>query len=256
MPLKDKLPNLGVVKLELLPGTATPNQEDALQPFLGPDEKAIAAAVNANADALSTVLPGGAPGVALSQKNWFVDSVTGNDTNDGKTAGTALQTVTEITRRWGATPLLQPPVFPVKIKVRSATLLPTDEPYFDGVRALGVAAAGDPNLTLEGTVFPGANLGVVTAVTAINHAVADGALLVTIGAIVWPAARTRLRILGGARDGAVAYVVTANVGAGQSRTSAFCIVTPDKVPDMTFTAPPEVPPQSADGLIVAPVTRP
>src|SRR5258708_24305004 len=57
MPLKSTEPSAsGVVQLELLPGTATPNQQDALQPFLGPDEKAIRDALNANASLLDGVL--------------------------------------------------------------------------------------------------------------------------------------------------------------------------------------------------------
>jgi hypothetical protein len=48
MPLKKGSPNAsGLVRLILLSGTAVPNPQDALQPFLGQDEAAIADAVNA-----------------------------------------------------------------------------------------------------------------------------------------------------------------------------------------------------------------
>lgn len=191
---------------------------------------------------------------ALQQAAWFVDSVSGNDANDGKTSGTALKTIGEIMKRWGPDPLLQPASFPVRITVLSATLLATDEPYFDNVRSL-VVATPTPNLVLQGTVTAGATLGAVTSVTAITRTVADGALLVTIGAITWPAARTRLRIQGGARDGAVAYVVTPNTAAGQARTSPFWIVPADVVFDMTLAGATEVTPQFGDTIIVETISR-
>src|SRR5574340_1234089 len=36
----------------------------------------------------------------LTQATWYVDSITGNDLNSGVSAGTALKTLAELSRRW------------------------------------------------------------------------------------------------------------------------------------------------------------
>ena len=188
---------------------------------------------------------------ALSQAAWFVDAVNGNDGNTGATTGTALQTFQEILRRWGPNPVLPQTT---TITVLSTVLLPTDQWI---VRSLATTTIAN-NLILRGTVFPGANLGAVTAVTPINHAAAGGDcfLYVTIGAITWPAAKTRLRILGGARDGAVGYVVTPNTAAGQARCTPFSIIPPGTNFDyIAGGAGVKVAPQVGDVIIVETVSR-
>lgn len=45
----------------------------------------------------------------LSQLNWFIDPVNGDDNNDGATPATALETWAELNKRWGNWNLLTPP---------------------------------------------------------------------------------------------------------------------------------------------------
>lgn len=178
----------------------------------------------------------------LSQATWFVNGTLngpGNDLNDGQTAATPLRTCAEIQRRWGPNPVLK----------QTTTINVIAFASDDQVQWAGVATQTAANqLILRGTVTAGATLGNISAVSVINHATADGATYVTIGAISWPAQGTRVRISGGARDGAVAYVETANTAAGQSRLSPFT-----KIPAGTagpMQASQLVTPQVGDTIIV------
>jgi hypothetical protein len=84
---------------------------------------------------------------ALSQPVWFVDSVNGSDANDGSTPATAVQTMSEIARRFGKGNVLNPNngsnsgppnFFPnppnVTINILNTTLH-TDVPNFDVILA-------------------------------------------------------------------------------------------------------------------------
>jgi hypothetical protein len=248
MPLEETGPDTaGLFGIEAVPGHATPDPSDASQPYLGQDEEVLEDVINTLRSALFGILPSGGQAIALTQPAWFVDSVNGKDTNDGKTQATAVRTILEIKRRYGPSPqLLQS----TKITVLSATLLATDSPFFDGLIITDVGFT----FTIVGTRFAGAVLGLITAVTAINHAVADGALYVTIGAIVWPAARTRVRIQGGPRDGAVAYVETPNTAAGQARLSPFTLIPPGTQFNMS-AAQIVTPVANTDTLIIETVSR-
>lgn len=178
----------------------------------------------------------------LSQATWFIDGTAngaGNDLNDGMTAATPLQTFGEVVRRWGPNPVLR--------QATTVTFLSTNVVASDWMQLRGIAAMlASQTLTINGFVAAGSTLGNISAVSAINHSVADAALYVTIGAITWPAQHTRVRISGGARDGAVAYVVAANTAAGQSRLSPFA--TDGVIPTL-------VTPQVGDTLIVETTTQ-
>jgi len=244
MPLEQTGPDsVGLLGLTFVPGQATPDPSDALMPYLGEDEKLLAAVWDNLRAALEGLL-----GIGTSQPAWFIDSVNGKDTNTGATPATAVQTFTEVMRRLGPNPLMKQAT---TITILSSTLLATDQPFIDGMRV----PEFDFTIIVRGTVFAGATLGAITSVTAINHAVANGALYVTIGTITWPAARTRVRILGGPRDGAVAYVETANTAAGQSRLSPFTIIAPGTVGDFTVAGGTIVTPINGDVLIVETVSR-
>jgi hypothetical protein len=66
---------------------------------------------------------------ALSQPDWFIDSINGNDNNDGATEETALKTLTELSERWGKGNTLIPPGKVTSVFI--LTSLPTDVPNFD-----------------------------------------------------------------------------------------------------------------------------
>lgn len=176
---------------------------------------------------------------SLTQAAWFVDAVNGNDSHDGS-VGSPLQTFAEIQRRFGPSPELTQSTV---INLLSPQMVAGDQEVLDN---LAVQALGTQTLTIQGTVFPGANLGPIVAVSPINHAVADGGLKVTIAG-AWPAKNTRVRILGGARDGAIAYVNTPNIAAGQARLSPFATQGP--------ALPALVTPQQGDVLIVETTTQ-
>lgn len=175
-----------------------------------------------------------------TQAIWHINGSTGSDSNDGTTAATALQTFTELIRRMGPNPILQQNT---TIALDSITLKANDRVVLSQWQ--GVTAG--TTLTISGTVTAGANLGTVTSATLITHGVADGAQRLNISGLTWPAAHTRVRIFGGARDGAIAYVNNPAIAANTAQLSPF-----------TTTAgvlPTKVTPQIGDTLIAETVTQ-
>jgi hypothetical protein len=119
-------------------------------------------------------LAGESPNVpALDQPVWFIDPVNGNNNNDGSTAGTALKTLTELSRRWGKgntlSPqngsVLSPPT--VTVNILNSTD-PTDIPNFDVI--LGPSAFGGTQLLFKGTVLSATPLTGPFTVTTKNRA--------------------------------------------------------------------------------------
>jgi len=159
---------------------------------------------------------GGAP--FSDQVDWWVDPVNGQNTRSGETAASAVQSVEEVTRRIGP-----------NAELTAGTT----------IHLLG--SAPDQNLKLEGaTVGPGASFvvqaessswtplatGTFTGVTSYvttstDQSVTDAAL---VGGFA-PYVGQRLRITGGARAGAVAWIA-AETAPGVAKTSRFATYNP------------------------------
>jgi hypothetical protein len=222
-PLEETGPDqAGLFGLEAVPGRATPDWTDASQPYLGNDEEVLEEVFNNLRAAVFGILPNGGIATALTQAAWFVDSVNGNNANDGKTPATAVQTYQEIVRRWGPVPVLKQATL---ITILSGALLAGDAITLRSVDSDEI----DHILNIRGTATASTvqlgNAGVITAVTAINHAVADGALKVTVAAQDWTAFVGKpCRITGGPRNGAIGYVAKANIAAGQARFTPFTLI--------------------------------
>ena len=178
---------------------------------------------------LSLDVPGsGASGfvpAALSQSVWYVSPATGNDSNTGSSAGQPLKTVSQLRTRWGQGTTLagDPNAYPT-VTVNLLDNVPSTDPLQLSNFYLGPGGV----LVFRGqrtTVHTGS----ITAVTQINRAtntptsITDGAL--ANGA--WAAwVGKRLRIVGGPRDGATAFVVK-DLGGKSARVSPFNIINPD-----------------------------
>lgn len=199
---------------------ATPDPENVLVPELGVVEPLLADFTQNVFSILNT----GTPAI-LAQTAWFVDSVNGSNTNDGLTAATAVQTFQEVVRRWGPSPVLKAAV---TVTILSAFLATGDRIAWEAVDSDSSAHG----LLVKGTRTTGTSLGAITAVSAINHSAVDGALYVTIGATNWTGV-TRVRIVGGARDGACAFVMKPNTAAGQARLSPFTLIPAGNIGPMT-----------------------
>jgi hypothetical protein len=152
----------------------------------------------------------------LTQATWFVDPVNGNDANNGATAATALKTDARRQVLWGGTTqalILQP------VTVTYLSALPATDivNYNVTIGSVG-GVSGKLFITSPMNQQVGAGTGAFTAVQAINRA---GNLVsnVTDGARAWTRGQ-RIRIMSGARVGAVAWI-TKDLGAGVAETTAF-----------------------------------
>ena len=148
---------------------------------------------------------------ALTQEVWHVNSVTGNDANDGLTAATALQTAMEIRRRTGSYQTYASTSGTVDVYIDSMTLLPGDL-----VSLLTVPSADMVYFWFHGTVQNG-RTGTLTGVTNVNRTPgAVAGFTVTDLAATWAGEvpdekpdglATRIQITSGAHIGLTAWII-------------------------------------------------
>lgn len=206
-------------------------------------------------DASSAILAAGVQSVrvlrgdpdALTQANWFIDAVNGKDTNDGATAGTALKTAAELSRRLGASARIYPPVNAAAFyRLWTLTILsnlPTTDPLnIDLVLGQNVAA-----IIKGGGTLPVEQAGTFTAVTNKNVALGTNARLRLTDSNLpfstfWTFAATkRVRITSGARQNAVMWIAK-DLGSRQAEFSEPTLITsmimanPYDFSDITQTA--------------------
>jgi hypothetical protein len=173
---------------------------------------------------------------ALSQANWYINALTGNDHNSGIVPTKPLKTFAELVKRWGRLPLVltgKPSAVITPILLTTIYIL-SDLPASDPIDLQGTIA-GNMLLALIGaqtTVHTGTLTGVVNKNRNINQAqeISDAG----IGS--WaPFVGKRIRITSGARVGQVAWIVK-DLGGVSARTTSFSNVAlpgafPTAVPD-------------------------
>lgn len=118
--------------------------------------------------------------VSLTQSTWHINAVTGSDTNDGKTAATALKTLGSLISRWGGPEnVLQPPgPFP-----QVSVIIDSDLPSTDPLNAANLPTLGeDVALTFRGGFATTIFAGTLTAVTALNRPANQAITLTDVGA--------------------------------------------------------------------------
>jgi hypothetical protein len=153
-----------------------------------------------------------------SVTDWYLDSVNGNNDNDGITAGTALATAEELSRRLA---IALPIAHPVTVHVAQGTY---------GTLAVSViqTAVACPFDVVGTTVLT--PLGTVTSYTDRVVATKDASLLVVAGVTDWtPYVGRMVQITDGASAGAVCWIAKANPnngagvaqGVGTARTIKF-----------------------------------
>jgi hypothetical protein len=152
----------------------------------------------------------------LAQSVWHINAITGNDSADGLTAGTALRTLAQLRARLGDYGILVPSVgTTVSIFLDSA--IPASDP-FNLLICLG------PNVAVKviGTATTVVRSGSITAVTALNRATNTPWSITDAGiAGTWTTdLLRRLRITGGPRLNAIAWVAK-DLGAKTARISPF-----------------------------------
>lgn len=158
--------------------------------------------------------------VALSQGNWYIDAVNGNDANDGATAATALKTHAELSRRVSGQEINPPFVASAGTPIVYVNIM-SDLPDSDPL-SIEWFLGRDVALYYVGRVAETLATGTLTAVTAANPA-ANTPWAVTdagLGGGGIPARLgQRFRITqAGARLNAIAWIAKDN-GAGSARLS-------------------------------------
>lgn len=161
---------------------------------------------------------------SLTQPAWYVNSVTGSDTNSGAAAGTALQTLAELYRR------TQGRVFTAD----STVYLSGD--FSDQTLALSAYVTMGVQIIVRGEVRTDAT-GTVSAMTSYDGSTSTAALLNDGGATAYAAHVGKFaRVTSGAAINCSAPVLKA-VAAGQFRPGlfqSFDYVTLDPAPGDTF----------------------
>jgi hypothetical protein len=130
----------------------------------------------------------------ITQASWFVDPVTGDDTNDGATALTALQTLPELGRRLNFRPFL-PSLVALSVTLAAGT-------YPDPLALYPVLPAFGQLLTIAGTMTQD-YAGTITGFTAWNSGAGTRSALTDAAANFTALKQKRLRLTSGANSGAL-----------------------------------------------------
>lgn len=160
---------------------------------------------------------GGGNPAALLQANWYIDPVAGKDTNDGKTAATAIKTNAEFSRRIGA---YQLPGIKIGMQVHYLGDMPTD-----GTDQLNL----ETFISLNGYIrFSGlvttVHTGTISAVTAPNPSTNTPASLTDSLGLAWaPYLYHRIDITAGTGIGLIGWA-DLDLGAGRLRTNPMSIL--------------------------------
>ena len=146
----------------------------------------------------------------ITQADWYVDSVNGDDENPG-TAAAPLQTLGELFRRWSGKNLLS------SIAAATITLLGT---FPSEVLALsGVEVQRGQSLVLRPATLTEVASGTITTYTARNAA-ADTSATILADISFAGLAQARIRLTSGASAGATAWI-GADLGGNTCRVGAF-----------------------------------
>jgi hypothetical protein len=145
---------------------------------------------------------------SISQAAWFIDSVAGNDTNDGTTALTALQTIPELGRR------INGRNYTANAVVTLAGTFPAQTWNVAPIVPRGVT------FDIIGAATTVLGPDTITTYTARSGAGNTSATLLSAATSFAASVGRRIRITIGANAGAVAWVL-ADLGGNTCRVSAF-----------------------------------
>lgn len=165
-----------------------------------------------------TQLPEGAQNF-LIQADWFVNSATGDDTNDGATALTPLLTLRELARRWAGRTFSNL----ATVTINLAGTFPTQYLVLSDVTFVDPATV----ITVQGTMTQTDSGSLTAAFTAWNGAV-RGALTDAAQDFTASVLR-RIRMTSGAANGAVSNVASLGAGVTIANVGQFTTSTPSTV---------------------------
>ena len=150
-----------------------------------------------------------------SYQHWYLNAATGNDFNDGATAGTALRTTEELSRRLAVS---VPIDHPVTVHIAQGSYGTLAVRVIQTATACPFDVVGDVSYT---------DIGTVTSYTDRVIASNTASHLVASGVTDWTShVGKRVDVMDGASAGAVAWVAKANphaLGVDVARTSSFAL---------------------------------
>lgn len=152
--------------------------------------------------------------------DWYIDGTTGNDANNGTTAGTPLRTGAELARRLG----------PYALWGQSVTVHVLANGMTDALLLRGAMLVAGTQLDIVGAPTLLANAGTIATIGAIDHVTPLAPYVTTTLIADWtPYIWARLRTTDGANDNAVTWIAKANpggVGLATARTPRWTRLNP------------------------------
>ena len=176
------------------------------------------------ADLVTWILVPSPGASALTQTNWYISFLTGNNTNTGITIGSPLKTFAELFRRWGSLG----PIFTIP----TVTINVIDHDITDAITGQFNCFGASTVIYIQPTVIPVSRTGTLTGVTAKNTAT-NVPPKVKDGVLSWTPA-TRIRLTSGTYIGATAWI-SKNEGSGVGRTTDFILTATDPYTALTPT---------------------
>lgn len=147
--------------------------------------------------------------------DWYIDAVTGDNNNSGISPDAPLRTGSELLARLGPRAQWNHSVV-IHVGVGGCA---------DVLTIQGATTAANCSVDVVGSVVTSVAAGTVATYSGIDHVTPRAPQLTTTGIADWtPYVKSRLRIVGGANDGAVTWVAKANphgLGVNFARTSAW-----------------------------------
>lgn len=152
---------------------------------------------------------------ALAVTDWYLDGLTGDDTNDGKTLATPLKTGAELSRRLG----------PQAAWDHNVTIHVGVGGVPDLLSVVGDTLVPDVHIDIIGTVTDQIDAGTIASITSMDHATPRSPTLSATNITDWSFyVGKRLRVTSGTNAGAVTWVLKENphaLGINVARTGRF-----------------------------------
>lgn len=138
---------------------------------------------------------------AWAVPDWYLDNVTGSDSNSGVLVNAPLKTGAELTKRLGPAPLWG----------QSVTIHVGSNGLTDDLVITGNLLLPNTHLDIQGTTTQLASAGLITTVTTQDHATPRGPTLICSGIADWtPYVGQRVRVTAGTKVNSVTWILAAN----------------------------------------------
>jgi hypothetical protein len=145
--------------------------------------------------------------------DWYIDGVTGDDTNSGTVIGSPIKTGAELLRRLG----------PYAMWPQSVTVHVLANGMTDALVLRGLMMVAGTHLDVVGTPTVVADAGTIATYVAVNHATPEATLITSTGIADWTAyVWKRVRVTAGARINNIVWVARSNpssLGLATARTT-------------------------------------